>query len=341
MIAFPFPRCWSVRILLISLSGFSFLCFGLLDMSAADKPAAPRHGMVVAVSPPGADVGRDVLQHGGNAVDAAVATAFAMAVTYPAAGNIGGGGFMVVYPGKGGGARGHRISAKPLPPRHRRPCSRKARAGTPTNASASPAPCAAWRWLTRSSARLPWKELVAPAVALADDGFPMTSQLAGSLNSFTTGSLPEFSRVFGKPGGANWREGDRLVQPDLAKTLRLIAEQGPDAFYKGPIADLIAAEMKARRRPHHQGRPGPLSPPTNASRSTAPIAATMSTARRRRAPAASASSRCSTSWKTSTSRSRPLVAGDAAPHDRNHAPRLLRSGRATSATATSPRSPPS
>src|SRR5262245_22588218 len=65
------------------------------------KPEPPRHGMVVAVSPPGAEVGRDVLQKGGNAVDAAVATAFAMAVTHPAAGNIGGGGFMVIHPAPG------------------------------------------------------------------------------------------------------------------------------------------------------------------------------------------------------------------------------------------------
>src|SRR4051812_23939721 len=68
---------------------------------APDKPVEATHGLVVAVSPPAADVGVDILKRGGNAVDAAVATAFAQAVTYPAAGNIGGGGFMMVYPGGG------------------------------------------------------------------------------------------------------------------------------------------------------------------------------------------------------------------------------------------------
>src|SRR5262245_60401053 len=85
--------------------GFPALGISLLTLPFLLAPArAPaRHGMVVAVSPPGADVGRDVLLRGGNAVDAAVATAFAMAVTYPSAGNLGGGGFMLVHPAPGKG----------------------------------------------------------------------------------------------------------------------------------------------------------------------------------------------------------------------------------------------
>src|SRR5260370_24866288 len=94
--------------------------------------------------------------------------------------------------------------------------------------------------------RLPWKEVVLPAVPLAEDGFRIDS-LADSLNWIVGSSddFPELRRVLGKDGGKpSWQAGDRLVQKDLGRTLRLIAEQGPDVFYKGPVAELIAAEMK-------------------------------------------------------------------------------------------------
>jgi gamma-glutamyltranspeptidase/glutathione hydrolase len=96
--------------------------------------------------------------------------------------------------------------------------------------------------------RLPWKDLVMPAVRLAEDGFVIDEALASSLNWIVSsaGEFPELRRVLGKNNGAaDWRAGDRLIQKDLGATLRLIAEKGADAFYTGPIADLIAAEMKA------------------------------------------------------------------------------------------------
>jgi gamma-glutamyltranspeptidase/glutathione hydrolase len=94
--------------------------------------------------------------------------------------------------------------------------------------------------------RLPWKDVVAPAIKLADAGFEIDGPLASSLSWATSGARPELKRVLGKNSGRDdWRAGDRLVQKDLARTLRLIAEGGPDAFYKGPIADLIDAEMKS------------------------------------------------------------------------------------------------
>jgi len=95
--------------------------------------------------------------------------------------------------------------------------------------------------------KLPWKTVIGPAVTLAQDGFILDKHHAGSLNSVLASGrdMAELQRVFGKPGDGKWAAGDRLVQPDLAKTLKIIAEQGADAFYLGPIADLLAAEMKA------------------------------------------------------------------------------------------------
>src|SRR5205814_9482223 len=99
----------------------------------------------------------------------------------------------------------------------------------------------------RKLGKLPWKALVQPAVALADKGFVLDAHHAKSLNDVlkSTKGFAELQRVFGKPDGAAWQAGDRLVQPDLAKTLRRIAEDGPDAFYTAPIAEQIVAEFNS------------------------------------------------------------------------------------------------
>src|SRR5207248_8160837 len=94
--------------------------------------------------------------------------------------------------------------------------------------------------------KLAWKDLVEPAIKLAGEGFPIDEALADSLNNYlnSTPKFAEFERVFGKPGGGKWKAGDRLVQKDLAWSLRQIADKGADAFYTGPIADKFVAEMK-------------------------------------------------------------------------------------------------
>ena len=214
--------------------------------SAARAEEAPR-GMVVAVSPPAADVGRDILVRGGNAVDAAIATQFALAVTYPAAGNIGGGGFMTVFPGRG---------REPVVVEYRetapaaatRTMFRKDDSPYGHKPVGVPGTVRGMALAHQRFARLPWRDLVMPAVRLAEDGFAIDDQLARSLNGIVT-AAPEFAelcRVYGKNGGVDdWRAGDRLVLKDLGRSLRLIAENGPDAFYTGPIADLIVTEMAA------------------------------------------------------------------------------------------------
>jgi gamma-glutamyltranspeptidase/glutathione hydrolase len=231
---------------LLALIGCIVASFTLLDGRAADKPAPARHGMVVAVSPQGAEVGRDILLKGGNAVDAAVATAFAMAVTYPAAGNIGGGGFMVIYPG--GDAKPVVIEYREMAPSAASKTMFRKSDGLYTHKVVGvPGTVRGLALAHAKFGKLPWKDVVTPAVKLAEDGFVIDAALARSLN-YAVSSSPEFAelvRVLGKDGNADWQAGDKLMQKDLATTLRRIAESGPDAFYTGPIADQIVAEMKA------------------------------------------------------------------------------------------------
>jgi gamma-glutamyltranspeptidase/glutathione hydrolase len=219
----------------------------LFGARGEDKTVEASHGMVVTVSPPGTDVGVEILKKGGNAVDAAVATAFALAVTHPAAGNIGGGGFMVIYPGG---------KAEPVVIEYREtaPAAATTTMFSPNDSKYGykvigvPGTVRGLASAHQRFGKLPWKDLVLPAEKLARDGFIMDAPLASSLNSIVGSSkdYPELRRVLGKKGGSHdWKAGDRLVQTDLAETLHQIAEQGPDAFYTGPIADKIVAEMKA------------------------------------------------------------------------------------------------
>jgi gamma-glutamyltranspeptidase / glutathione hydrolase len=237
----------------------SLCCLGLLlgvlgvrgageeRAAAAEKAVEARHGLVVSVSAPASEVGVEVLKKGGNAVDAAVATAFALAVTYPAAGNIGGGGFMVVYPG--GKEDPVVIDYRETAPA----AATKTMFGEKDSELGHkvvgvPGTVRGLALAQQRFGKLSWKEVVLPAVRLAEEGFTLDTFNASSIGSLvaTSGEFPELQRVFSKPeGGAHWKAGDRLVQKDLAATLKRLAEDGPDAFYKGAIAEQIAAEMKA------------------------------------------------------------------------------------------------
>jgi gamma-glutamyltranspeptidase / glutathione hydrolase len=228
-----------------TLKIFVLVAWAFAGTTRADEPREVRHGVVVSVSQPASEAGLAMLQQGGSAVDAAVATAFALAVTHPAAGNIGGGGFMVVHPPKG----------KPTVIEYRETAPA---AATKTmflkddglygpRVVGVPGTVRGMALAHHQFGKLPWKTVVMPAVKLAAEGFTLDAHETRSINNIVAvaDGFPELRRVFGRADGKRWKTGDRLGQPDLAKTLRMIAENGPDAFYSGPVADMIVAEMKS------------------------------------------------------------------------------------------------
>jgi gamma-glutamyltranspeptidase/glutathione hydrolase len=217
------------------------------------QTVASKKGLVVSASAPASDIGAAILGAGGNAVDAAVATAFALAVTYPTAGNIGGGGFMVVRLADG--------RSTTIDYRERAPG--KATGGMYLDtkgeidgsltesgylAPGVPGTVRGLALAHRRYGKLPWKRLVLPAAELAGRGFPLSPSLAEELNwlvTVTRGKIPTTVAAYGRADGNEWAAGDSLRLPDLAASLTDIATQGPDAFYTGRIADLIAADMAA------------------------------------------------------------------------------------------------
>jgi gamma-glutamyltranspeptidase/glutathione hydrolase len=221
-------------------------------MVAQDEAVSSKDGLVVCTSAPACDVGAAVLAKGGSAVDAAVATGFALAVTLPSAGNIGGGGFMVVRTPSGEVTTFDYREKAPLKATR----TMYMRDGKVVSALTSaghlapgvPGSVRGMAMAHKKFGRLPWKDVVMPAVQLADEGFAMSPALARGLNTQLSGAMGRFPAsvaAYGKPGGGTWAGGDRLVLKDLARTLRAIADDGPDAFYKGWIADRIADDMAA------------------------------------------------------------------------------------------------
>ncbi len=219
-------------------------CFVGLLVGQDIRDATSSRGMVVAVSPKGAEAGANVLEQGGNAVDAAIATAFAMSVTHPAAGNIGGGGFMLVYPSDGS-------PAVFIDYREKAPLASTrdmfVEGGRRDNHRyvGVPGTVRGLKLAHEIYGSIDWNELVEPAVRLARDGFTMHAGLARSLNGqLRRSNNEEFKRVYRKPDGSAWEAGDRIVLSDLAGTLQRIAEQGTDGFYRGETARLLAEEME-------------------------------------------------------------------------------------------------
>jgi gamma-glutamyltranspeptidase/glutathione hydrolase len=209
-------------------------------------------GMVASQNELASEAGAQILADGGNAIDAAVAVGFALAVTLPRAGNLGGGGFMLVHDADSGESIA--IDYREKAPRN---ASRdmfldeegnvdkdKARfsylsAGVPGTVAGL------WR-AHQDYGRLPWRDVLDPAIRLARDGFTMTYDLAGLLagRKDRMCRYEAACRYFYKAGGEPYEAGERFIQSDLADTLQQIAEQGPNAFYRGDIAEAIVSEME-------------------------------------------------------------------------------------------------
>ncbi len=248
------------RILLTLLLALAFqtAAYAQLDQNAVIRysdlqhPVPGRSGMVAAQNRASAAVGAKILADGGNAVDAAIATGFSLAVTLPRAGNIGGGGFMLIHDA----ANDENIAIdyrEMAPQKATRDMYLDENGDVDTNrsrfshlAAGVPGTVSGFYAAHQKFGRLPWKQLLQPAIAQARDGIIVSYDLAGFLGARQSHLCRNEAACayYYKADGTAYQPGDLLVQSDLAKSLERIAENGPDGFYKGDTADLIIAEMQ-------------------------------------------------------------------------------------------------
>src|SRR4051812_34433843 len=246
----PGPMLGFVRLILIVV-----WCTAAGQSATAAQAVTARNGMVVAQEARAAKIGVEVLEQGGNAVDAAVATAFAMAVTYPRAGNIGGGGYMVIHLAEGRRdiAIDYRETAPAATTRDifldEKGDADPRKSRDSALAIGVPGTVAGLALAHRrfGSGRLTLAQLIAPAIKLAREGIPIEVDVADSLPGVQrrVARWPSSAKIFLKPDGSALSAGDTLLQRDLADTLEAIAHDGPRAFYEGAIAQKIADGVQA------------------------------------------------------------------------------------------------
>ena len=247
--AFSFDR---IRLLTVVALTTSLLLGSLTATADGRTPVRGQNGVVASSSAIASEVGVQILKEGGNAIDAAVATAFAMAVTWPTAGNIGGGGFLV-YHGADGEATAFDFREKaPLAATKTMYLDDEGNVIDNSNhegilAVGVPGTVAGLALAHERLGSMAWEDLVEPAVRLAERGIPISWKLHDDFRN----RMPRFEKypsskaVFAKPDGSFYQPGDNWVQADLAATLRRIQSEGRDGFYKGRTAELIADFMAA------------------------------------------------------------------------------------------------
>jgi len=229
-----------------SVTLVTFALFSVTARAAAPPPVEAEHGMVVTAQHLATDVGVDVLKNGGNAVDAAVAVGYALAVVYPTAGNIGGGGFMTIRMRDG--------KTDFLDFRERAPLAAKKDMylddkgnivkGASTDgylAVGVPGSVMGFETAREKYGTKSRQDLMAPAIRYAKEGFTLNQADAAELNENKAwlSRDPATAAIFTKADGKPFATGDKLTQPDLANALSGISDQGPDGFYKGPVANAI------------------------------------------------------------------------------------------------------
>ena len=220
--------------------------FAIIQLNAQESY---KNGVVVTAHPEASKVGVEILKKGGNAIDASIAVQFALAVVYPNAGNIGGGGFLVYRDAKGKtDALDYREKA-PLKASEDMYWDKNGNAITDLSlygqfAAGVPGTVDGMVKAHEKYGKLNWKELVQPAINLAQKGFKITKQQASELTNKHNDFVKYNSKTNALTSKASWKEGDLLVQKDLANTLKLIQQKGRAGFYEGKTADLIVKEMK-------------------------------------------------------------------------------------------------
>jgi len=223
----------------------------ITQRAASREPARARHGMVASTSEIASRVGVEIMQRGGNAIDAAVAVGLALAVTWPSAGNIGGGGFMMIRRANG--------DTEIIDYRERAPLAAtrdmylykdgnviKGASTVGYKAVGVPGTVAGLSLALKRHGKLKWADVIEPARKLAAEGFTISYHLARSLRAAEKllKQFPDSNHIFLRDGKL-YEEGEQLVQPELSETLARLKEKGPREFYEGRTAQLIAEGMKA------------------------------------------------------------------------------------------------